>query len=82
MKGENNGILDNISSVFSKMLNDLEGWFLNYVENDQRAPNEKYLSNIVTKMYKNEEKAEKLSSIIKKFVMGNSSKTKSIEKAL
>ena len=30
-KGSGNGILDNISTAFSKMMNDTEGYFLNYV---------------------------------------------------
>lgn len=54
VKKSNGGILDNISSAFSKMMNDSEGWFLNYVEDDDKAPNEKYLDNILTKMYKKE----------------------------
>jgi|JI10StandDraft_1071094.scaffolds.fasta_scaffold11017_8 hypothetical protein len=35
-KGSNNGggFFDNISNVFSKMMNDSEGWFLNYVEDN------------------------------------------------
>lgn len=52
IKKSNGGILDNISSVFSKMMNDSQGWFLNYVEDDEKAPNDKYLDNIITKMYK------------------------------
>jgi serine/threonine protein kinase len=86
-KGQNakkgaNGILDNISTAFSKMMNDSEGWFLNYVEDDDRAPNEKYTDNILMKIYKNEEKADKLSTIMQKYTANNAQKTKSIVKIL
>jgi hypothetical protein len=40
------------------------------------------VNNILIKIYKNEEKADKLSSIIQKFLCNNSSKIKSIEKTL
>lgn len=34
------------------MKSDSEGWFLNYVEDDEKEPHEKYLENIIMKMYK------------------------------
>lgn len=37
-KGSGNGILDNISTAFSKMMNDTEGYFLNYVEENAKNP--------------------------------------------
>ena len=48
----NGGIFDNISNAFSKMMNDTQGWFLNYVQDTVQTPNQKHLDNILFKMYK------------------------------
>lgn len=46
------GILDNLSSVISKARDGTQGNYLNYVEDNDKEPAEKYLENILYKFYR------------------------------
>jgi hypothetical protein len=54
--------------MFSKLTTETESWYLNFTENDEKAPEEKYLNLLLSKLYKKETKLEKLQSVILKYV--------------
>ena len=42
--------------MFSKLTTETESWYLNFTENDNNTPDEKYLNQMVSKLYKKEGK--------------------------
>ena len=53
-KGGN--IFSGITQMFSKLTTETESWYLNFTENDNNTPDEKYLNQMVSKLYKKEGK--------------------------
>ena len=62
------------------MMNDTEGFFLNYVEDTVKSPQEKFLESILVKLYRSEDKIDKLSALMAKFISNNETKVNSILK--
>ena len=54
--------------MFSKLTTETESWYLNFTENDDSAPEEKYLNLIVNKLFKKETKLEKLHLVMLKYL--------------
>jgi hypothetical protein len=67
-QSKGNNILSGLTQMFSKLTTETESWYLSFTENDENAPEEKYLNLMVGKLYKKEAKLEKLLSVITKYL--------------